>query len=179
MTTAAAMEGARCEVARTLASFIPDFSELQIQDLERTIFNSIIAIYEAERMDSVWGAPFESLYRRAAVEVVASLTTEAGYGNGNETLLSRILCGHVRIEDLATMKPYEIRPEIFADVTSGARELEKAIDTFTGVTSTMFTCQKCRGNHCTYSELQTRSSDEGTTTFVTCLSCAHKWSFEG
>lgn len=162
-----------------LASFIPEFTELQVQDLERSIFNAVIATFESDRDDSVWGRQFESLYRRTAAEIASNLTSEPSYGNGNATLLRRVLRGEVEIDDLPGMKPYEVRPEVFEDVTSGARELEKVIETFTGVTSTMYECVKCLSKRCTYMELQTRSSDEGTTTFVTCLDCAHKWAFEG
>jgi len=44
---------------------------------------------------------------------------------------------------------------------------------FTG----MFTCGKCKGTKTTYFQLQTRSSDEPMTTFVTCMSCNNRWKF--
>jgi len=39
----------------------------------------------------------------------------------------------------------------------------------------LFTCRKCRSKRCTYYELQTRSSDEPTSIFVSCLECNSKW----
>jgi len=44
---------------------------------------------------------------------------------------------------------------------------------FTG----MFTCGKCKGTKTTYFQLQTRSSDEPMTTFVTCITCNNRWKF--
>jgi len=44
---------------------------------------------------------------------------------------------------------------------------------FTG----MFTCGKCKGTKTTYFQMQTRSSDEPMTTFVTCLTCNNRWKF--
>merc|ERR1712139_642147 len=41
----------------------------------------------------------------------------------------------------------------------------------------MFTCGKCKGVKTTYFQMQTRSSDEPMTTFVTCLSCNNRWKF--
>ena len=38
-----------------------------------------------------------------------------------------------------------------------------------------FTCRRCKKNICTYYQLQTRSSDEAITTFVTCLTCDNRW----
>jgi transcription elongation factor S-II len=44
---------------------------------------------------------------------------------------------------------------------------------FTG----MFTCGKCKGTKTTYFQMQTRSSDEPMTTFVTCVTCNNRWKF--
>ncbi|CAL1152289.1 unnamed protein product [Cladocopium goreaui] len=44
-------------------------------------------------------------------------------------------------------------------------------------TTGMFTCGKCKGNKTTYFQMQTRSSDEPMTTFVTCLTCSNRWKF--
>jgi transcription elongation factor S-II len=41
----------------------------------------------------------------------------------------------------------------------------------------MFTCGKCKGEKTTYFQMQTRSSDEPMTTFVTCLQCGNRWKF--
>jgi transcription elongation factor S-II len=43
--------------------------------------------------------------------------------------------------------------------------------------SGMFTCGKCKGTQTTYFQMQTRSSDEPMTTFVTCLNCNNRWKF--
>eukprot|EP00415_Alexandrium_ostenfeldii_P000528 UN0528 len=41
----------------------------------------------------------------------------------------------------------------------------------------MFTCGKCKGVRTTYFQMQTRSSDEPMTTFVSCLTCNNRWKF--
>lgn len=40
-----------------------------------------------------------------------------------------------------------------------------------------FQCFKCKGYDTIYNQLQTRSSDEPMTTFVTCLKCNNRWKF--
>ncbi|CRH02479.1 transcription elongation factor s-II, putative [Plasmodium relictum] len=40
-----------------------------------------------------------------------------------------------------------------------------------------FQCYKCKGYDTIYHQLQTRSSDEPMTTFVTCLKCNNRWKF--
>ncbi len=39
----------------------------------------------------------------------------------------------------------------------------------------MFKCKKCKKARVKYYELQTRSSDEPMSIFVTCLNCGHNW----
>lgn len=38
-----------------------------------------------------------------------------------------------------------------------------------------FTCRKCKGTKTSHYALQTRSSDEPMTIFVTCLTCGARW----
>lgn len=40
-----------------------------------------------------------------------------------------------------------------------------------------FKCKRCGGNKCVYYQQQTRSADEGMTTFVTCTTCNNRWKF--
>jgi hypothetical protein len=55
-------------------------------------------MFEEDKIDSVWEQLSETLYRRKAVELTASLTSDEGYGNGNKMLLKRVLKGEVQIE---------------------------------------------------------------------------------
>ena len=36
-------------------------------------------------------------------------------------------------------------------------------------------CNRCHKRQCTYYEMQTRSADEPTTIFITCLNCGKRW----
>lgn len=44
-------------------------------------------------------------------------------------------------------------------------------------TTDQFKCPKCKKNKCVYFQLQTRSADEGITSFITCISegCGFNW----
>ena len=53
------------------------------------------------------------------------------------------------------------------------KELENVTET---ATTTQFKCSKCKKNSkCCYFSMQTRSSDEPMTNFITCLECNHNW----
>jgi hypothetical protein len=89
------------------------------------------------KMDSVWNGAFETLYRRKAAELTASLTTDEGYGNGNKTHCWQGFWRERSI--LKTSHPWTVWASLsFLNITSGARASE-GHQTF-GVISTMYTC---------------------------------------
>jgi hypothetical protein len=47
------MEDVRAEISSVLQSY-PEFCEGQIEDLERSIFNYVISMFEEDKIDSVW-----------------------------------------------------------------------------------------------------------------------------
>ncbi|KAG0716402.1 Transcription elongation factor S-II [Chionoecetes opilio] len=46
-----------------------------------------------------------------------------------------------------------------------------------GTKTDLLKCGKCNKRHCTYNQMQTRSSDEPMTTFVLCNHCGNRWKF--
>ena len=59
-----------------------------------------------------------------------------------------------------------------ADAASKVRVLNEA-DALT--VSDAYECPRCLGNKVVYTELQTRSADEPTTVFITCVKCKYAW----
>ena len=49
------------------------------------------------------------------------------------------------------------------------------IGTGGGTKTDLFKCGKCKGNDCSYFQLQTRSADEPMTTYVWCSGCGNRW----
>jgi transcription elongation factor S-II len=109
------------------------------------------------------------------VELTASLTSDEGYGNGNKMLLKRVLKGEVQIGPDVD-EAVRLRPEA-SSTSLRCRELQKVIKLSRGHFYDVY-MSKC-SSKCTFTELQMRSADEGATTFVTCVDCSYKWSFEG
>lgn len=75
-------------------------------------------------------------------------------------------------EEMASDEVREMR-----DKFNKAAILEHQMSVQTGTPSDMFKCGKCGKKNCTYTQLQTRSSDEPMTTFVFCLECGNRWKF--
>ncbi|XP_054074472.1 transcription elongation factor A protein 2 isoform X2 [Rissa tridactyla] len=98
----------------------------------------------------------------------------------NPELKKNVLCGVITPEQIAVMTSEEMASnelkEIRKAMTKEAiREHQMAK---TGGTQTdLFTCGKCKKKNCTYTQVQTRSSDEPMTTFVVCNECGNRWKF--
>ncbi|NXS92368.1 TCEA2 protein, partial [Jacana jacana] len=96
----------------------------------------------------------------------------------NPELKKNVLCGVISPEQIAVMTSEEMASnelkEIRKAMTKEAiREHQMAK---TGGTQTdLFTCGKCKKKNCTYTQVQTRSSDEPMTTFVVCNECGNRW----
>ena len=82
------------------------------------------------------------------------------------------------IKEIAFLSPQEINKDHWKKYLD--RQL--ANDEFlysrtTGIRTTEYKCGRCKEKDCTYYQLQIRSSDEPMTTFVNCLNCGNRWSF--
>ena len=47
----------------------------------------------------------------------------------------------------------------------------------TGIRTQEYKCGRCKEHNCSYTQLQTRCADEPMTTYINCLNCGNKWSF--
>jgi len=96
----------------------------------------------------------------------------------------KILAGFFKPENLPTMTAEEMASEAKqAERAKHRQDSMEEIQTDWALKhgevkiSGMFTCGKCKGTQTTYFQMQTRSSDEPMTTFVTCLTCNNRWKF--
>ena len=77
------------------------------------------------------------------------------------------------LQDLAAA---DLNPKLWAPFKSAEEFVETtAAEQQKPVATSIYTCGKCKKNECTFYERQTRASDEGFTTFITCIHCGHKW----
>ncbi|XP_057168389.1 transcription elongation factor A protein 2 isoform X2 [Ursus arctos] len=98
----------------------------------------------------------------------------------NPDLRRNVLCGVITPQQIAVMTSEEMASDELKEIRKAMtkeaiREHQMAR---TGGTQTdLFTCGKCRRKNCTYTQVQTRSSDEPMTTFVVCNECGNRWKF--
>jgi DNA-directed RNA polymerase subunit M/transcription elongation factor TFIIS len=94
----------------------------------------------------------------------------------NPLLVNKICNGIIKPEDVGYMSHQEFDPEIWCKLIE--QKLKKDASKFTNniqASTDVYVCRKCKSRKCTYMEVQTRSSDESMTIFVTCLNCGKNW----
>ena len=94
----------------------------------------------------------------------------------NNHIIDQINNGEIKAHKIAFMTHQELCPEKWDELIrlKSIKDKNKFETNMEAATDT-FTCRKCKSNKCTYYALQTRSSDEPMTIFVTCLDCGQRW----
>ncbi|KAJ3594516.1 hypothetical protein NHX12_003823 [Muraenolepis orangiensis] len=98
----------------------------------------------------------------------------------NPNLRRTVLCGNVSPERMANMSAEEMASDELREMRKNLTKeavREHQMATTGGCQTDLFTCGKCKGKRCTYTQVQTRSADEPMTTFVFCNDCGSRWKF--
>jgi len=145
-------------------------NESNALNLEKGIFNYSLKEAEQRKVIKKWdNAFFVQIYLSHLRSIMTNLSTE---------ILKQIEDGDIKPHQVAFMTHHEMRPEKWAALidAKSKRDKNKFEVNMAAATDTI-TCKKCRGNKCTYYQLQCRSSDEPMTTFVQCLLCSARFKF--
>jgi DNA-directed RNA polymerase subunit M/transcription elongation factor TFIIS len=114
-------------------------------------------------------------YRRTSVRILTAITE----GNGLEMLKTMTPQEFVVLPQYALFDNCSLRKKIqFAQ--DAHRQRLGRLDTLkrTNIASSLdngVKCGRCKTTDVSFSFLQTRSADEGTTTFCECLQCGSRW----
>jgi len=89
----------------------------------------------------------------------------------NEQLVNNIKNKSINLQNIPFMTPQKLRPELWKEIIKKKkiREYKKNNKTATD----LYKCYKCGERKCQITPIQTRSADEPTTLFITCLECYH------
>ena len=91
-------------------------------------------------------------------------------------IIDDIYLGEYEVQNIALQTHQELFPNKWESLikAKSIKDMNKFENNCEASTDT-FTCSKCKSKKCSYYQLQTRSSDEPMTTFVTCLDCGKRW----
>lgn len=109
----------------------------------------------------------EQIYETKADEIINMIQNkETGF-------LNHIKKGTINLANVAFMKPDELNPDKYNKIIKKKNTEADKINN--QVTTTVYTCKKCKNNKCQATQRQTRSADEPATTFVTCMECGYEF----
>ena len=135
-------------------------SETTILNIEKSIFNKSLLYATKHDIEKNWSNKiFEHIYKQKYVSVMLDLK------NKDTNLIHKIESKQIFSKDIAGLSPEEIYPENWKHVEFVDDNVEDGI----------FQCKKCKSRKTTYYSLQTRSSDEPMTNFITCIECKNRW----
>jgi DNA-directed RNA polymerase subunit M/transcription elongation factor TFIIS len=145
-------------------------NEKNSANLEKGIFNYTLKEADRRKIVKKWdNKHFIQIYLDHLRSIMANLKGE---------ILQQISDGSIKPHVVAFMTHQELCHDKWSDMIAEKMKRDKnKFETHISASTDLFTCRKCKGNQCTFYQLQTRSSDEGITTFVQCLCCNARWKF--
>ena len=143
--------------------------------IELSIYNYSKDISKIRNVLPLWTNDiFKHIYKNKSISLYTNINSKS-YIN-NKLLIDKIIKNKISIDNIAHMSSQEIFPEYWKKILDEQNKRYKLMweDEQEAMTD-QFKCGKCKKKKCTYYELQTRSADEGMTTFITCLTCGNFW----
>ena len=156
----------RSNIKQKLNDILKD--EKNSNNMEKGIFNYSLKEADRHKIVKKWdNKHFVQIYVDRLRSVVLNLKGD---------IIDHINDGTVKPHIVAFMTHQELAPEKWSKLIDSKSKRDKnKFETNIAAATDTFTCRKCKGNQCTYYQMQTRSADEPMTTFVNCIACGTRW----
>ena len=160
------VEKFRANVRKKINDKIKD--EKASLNLEKGIFNYTWKEADTRKIVKKWDNKFFVLIYNTRLKSILN--------NLNDKWIQSINNGDILSHKLAFMNHQELDHDRWDEmiVVKSKRDKIKFENNMAASTDT-FICRKCKGKQCTHYLMQTRSADEPSTIFVTCLDCGYRW----
>ena len=133
--------------------------ETFFQNIEKGIFNKALKISTENDIEKSWDNDiFTHIYKQRYIEVLMNMKK-------NPDLIEKLISKDISMKDFSDFTYEELDSEKWKPVEFVDDDVEEGI----------FQCRKCGSRKTTYYSLQTRSSDEPMTNFITCIECKNRW----
>ena len=161
----------RANIRQKLATFFVNTNnaEKHANNLEKGIHNWTLKESNNKKVVKKWDNHF-------FVQIYVDHLRSVYFNLNNEKLIQQVQTGEIKAHEIAFMTHQEMNPEKWDELikAKSIRDKNKFEQNIEAMTDT-FTCRKCKSKECTYYQLQTRSSDEPMTIFVSCVACGNRW----
>ena len=145
------------------------------KNIEIGIFN--VSIKQAENIGVIkkWdNIHFKKLYLLKFISMYSNIDPNSYIKNID--LLDKIKSGELNAYNVPFMTPQELFPERWKEIMDKKQKRDEIkFEKRKEIATNLYRCGGCGKRECSMYQLQTRSSDEAMTTFVTCLNCDKKW----
>lgn len=160
---------------KQLQFLIKWFDAGSIESLEKAVLAAAAAEAKKLYIPRNWKSPlFCDLYKSIARSILWNIHPASPIGNGR--LLERCREGEFPLEQIPTMSAYDMFPEHWQTLADKLLMREqKILEGNKSRATDEYKCNRCHKRECTYYEMQTRSADEPTTIFISCLNCGKHW----
>jgi transcription elongation factor S-II len=145
-------------------------NEKNSSNLEKGIFNYALKEAQQKKVIKKWDNHlFVQIYISHLRSIITNLRGE---------ILQKIIDGSLKPHLVAFMTHHEMQPDKWSALIDAKIKRDKnKFEVNMAASTDTFTCRKCKGNQCTYYQLQTKSADESMTVYVNCCLCGNKWKF--
>lgn len=155
----------------TIIKFIDGYisNEIYSRNIEKSIYNYSLLKAKTQKIIRKWeNTSFVLIYINKFKIIYHNIK--------NPIILEKIKNKQIMPHKVAFMNHQELYPEKWNEKLEEKRlRLQNKFFPKIEASTDNFTCGKCKSTACTYYQLQTRSSDEPMTTFVTCTKCGNRW----
>ena len=147
------------------------------EQIEESIYNYTVSQVQIKESDiNTEHKFFKIIYVNKVISLYNNLDKNSYIQNNN--FLDRLLNKEFDIKDIALLSPQDINKEHWQKYLDRQSANDEFLYSRTaGIRTSEYKCGRCKEKNCTYYQLQVRCSDEPMTTFINCLNCGHKWSF--
>ena len=157
----------------TLDKFTKLFNENDATEIEKNIFDYITNYINLKG----YNPNLFKLYYIAKSRQIYHNFNEESYVN-NKKLKKLLQKKKIKINKICDYNFDDLNPNKWRKFKNDIDILNEEIFNNKKINTTdQFKCPKCKNNKCVYFQLQTRSADEGITSFITCISegCGFNW----
>jgi transcription elongation factor S-II len=156
----------RSNIKQKLNEILED--EKNSNNMEKGIFNYSLKEADRHKIVKKWDNKyFVQIYVDRLRSIFANLKGE---------ILENIKDGTIKPHIVAFMTHQELSHEKWGKLIDAKTKRDKnKFETNISASTDTFTCRKCKGNQCTYYQMQTRSADEPMTCYISCCLCGNRW----